>query len=70
MAGFGLGGGGVPEGASASGAPHSLQNFADGPDAWPQRGQMRDIGDPHVSQKRAAAGLSNPQCAQRIRSLS
>lgn len=55
--------------ASASGAPHSLQNFADAPDSWPQRGQVRVNAAPQVSQKPAPTGLSNPQCAQRIRSL-
>ena len=54
-------------GASVSDAPHSLQNLADKPASWPQRGQLLDSLAPHASQKLAPEGFSNPQFAQRIR---
>ncbi|CAI8879623.1 hypothetical protein EMIT0P43_30173 [Pseudomonas jessenii] len=65
----GLGGGVGAAGVSPSGAPHSLQNLAETPASWPQRGQLRDSLVLHASQELAPEGFSNPQFAQRIRSL-
>src|SRR5262245_27892527 len=44
------------EGAGASCAPHSEQNFADAGLPWPHAGQARGSGAPHSEQNFAASG--------------
>src|SRR5512144_2236000 len=49
-----------------SGEPHSVQKRLPARLPWPQRGQGTAKLAPHVAQKRASAGFSASQVAQRI----